>query len=588
MWIGQILVRCGLITDEIRRLALERQRTETGTTPRRLGAILAEDFGVDPEQVNRQLAKHYGFSEFAANAESIDEPRIETIRQLLDSWGPMLKDQMIERTLIPYGNDDQYANAMVFLAAEPTNAGVTEILVQLGLHQYELLYYPALQVRKLYDRVLPQENEYLKHFREATESEVQLLGESTGEDLDVNLLEDEIHQSMLTDLVEGFLIEAVKRGASDIHVLPRGPERTEIYFRIDGRLRLWHAQEGIRPESVAAVIKDRARNVDRFEWDAAQDGFIQRRIDGHLIRYRMSVLPLVSSEYKRRFESIVIRVLDDRKVIADLRRIGFQEQALADFTAAISRPQGIVILTGPTGSGKSTTLVAALNHVISPEVNVLTVEDPVEYNIRGARQLKINPRMGFELALRSILRHDPDIVMVGEIRDRETADLAIKLANTGHLTFTTLHTNDAPSAISRLYKMGVEPFLIAYAINIVVAQRLLRSLCPLCKAPDQPSDDMIRRVGFADAEIQQVRFFRPAGCAQCQGGYRGRVAIHEALLFTRKIRQLILRASQEIDEDAIRSEAIRNGMLTLRSSGRERVRQELVTVEEVALSTVED
>jgi len=244
---------------------------------------------------------------------------------------------------------------------------------------------------------------------------------------------------------------------------------------------LWHTQENTLPEAVMAVVKDRSKGLDRFERERAQDGFIQREIDGHIIRYRVSVLPTIGTELKNKFESIVIRILDDRKVIRDLGKLGLTGYANTAFVKAISQPQGMIILTGPTGSGKSTTLVAALYQVINPTKNVLTVEDPVEYVIEGARQLKIGYKMNFEQAIRSILRHDPDIVLVGEMRDKETAETAIKLANTGHLTFSTLHTNDAPSAVARLFKMGVEPFLIAYAINIIVAQRLIRKLCENCK-----------------------------------------------------------------------------------------------------------
>jgi type IV pilus assembly protein PilB len=284
------------------------------------------------------------------------------------------------------------------------------------------------------------------------------------------------------------LVEGVRKGASDIHFVPKPGNKTEILIRIDGNLQPWHVQDGTLPEAVVAVVKDRSKGMDRFEREMAQDGFIQREIDDQVIRFRVSVLPTVGTELKNKFESVVIRILDDRKVIKDLDKLGLAGYAKA-FQKAIKQPQGMVILTGPTGSGKSTTLVAALHQVIDPTVNVLTVEDPVEYVIQGARQLKIGYKMNFEQAIRSILRHDPDIVLVGEMRDKETAEVAIKLANTGHLTFSTLHTNDAPSAVSRLYKMGIEPFLIAYAINIIVAQRLIRRLCDNCKKKISKIDD---------------------------------------------------------------------------------------------------
>jgi len=457
----------------------------------------------------------------------------------------------------------------------------------LGAKRYEVCYVRFKDMQNLFDKVFPPENEFLKVLEE---SKIEITEDQLEEEtLDEAAIEAEINKSMLVNLVEGMLVEAVRKGASDIHIIPKDARTTEIHFRIDGKLRLWHVQEGIRPEAIAAVVKDRSKNVDRFEREMAQDGFIQRKVDGHMIRYRVSVLPIVGREFQYKFESIVIRVLDDRKVITDLDKLGFQGKAKEFFIKAISKPQGMVIVTGPTGSGKSTTLMAALHYIIKPEINVLTVEDPVEYIIPGARQLKIGPKMNFEQALRAILRHDPDVVMVGEIRDKETAEIAIKLANTGHLTFSTLHTNDAPSAISRLYKMGIETFLIAYAINIIIAQRLIRKLCDKCKRPIEDLDPAIPlSLGFTEEEIKNTVFYEAVGCDQCHGGYKGRIAIHEALYFTKEIRRLIFKTGRDIDEEAIREQAIKDGMLTLRAAGRERIKQGLTTLEEVAHATTED
>lgn len=250
----------------------------------------------------------------------------------------------------------------------------------------------------------------------------------------------------------------------------------------------------------------------------------------------------------------------------------------------------MVILTGPTGSGKSTTLVAALYQVIDPTVNVLTVEDPVEYVIEGARQLKIGYKMNFEQAIRSILRHDPDIVLVGEMRDKETAEIAIKLANTGHLTFSTLHTNDASSAVSRLYKMGIEPFLIAYAINIIVAQRLIRRLCPDCKKKVVNFDEeLMAAAGLNIAEWRNYTIYEPKGCDKCNNtGYKGRLAIHESLYFTKEIRQTIVTSGVEVDEEKIRLQAKKDGTLSLRESGLEKVKEGLSSIQEVLASTSEE
>jgi type IV pilus assembly protein PilB len=343
------------------------------------------------------------------------------------------------------------------------------------------------------------------------------------------------------------------------------------------------------PEAVLAVVKDRTKNVDRFEREASQDGFIQRVVDGHQLRFRVSIMPIVTTEFQHKFESVVIRVLDDRKVITDLEKLGLQGPARNLFYKAIAKPQGIIILTGPTGSGKSTTLIAALYQVIDPTVNVLTIEEPVEYIIKGARQLKIGPKMGFEQAIRGILRHDPDIVLVGEMRDKITAETAIKLANTGHLVFSTLHTNDAPSAVARLYKMGIEPFLIAYAINIIVAQRLVRTLCKICKEPVEGSElaDMLK-FGFSKDELHAHTFYKAVGCEKCNGGYKGRAAIHEALYFTKQIKTLILNAGEKVDENKLRDQASKDGMWTLRRSGMERMMEGSTSLEEIISSTTDE
>jgi len=272
-------------------------------------------------------------------------------------------------------------------------------------------------------------------------------------------------------------------------------------------------------------------------------------------------------------------------VLTDLRQIGLQDDAFARFQQAIRQPHGMVILTGPTGSGKSTTLVAALHEVVTPKVNVLTVEDPVEYLMRGIRQIKLGPRLDLEGALRAILRHDPDVVMVGEMRDRPTAELAIKLANTGHITFSTLHTNDAPSAVSRLFKMGVEPFLIAYAINIVVAQRLVRKLCPACKIPDpNPDFTFLEHIGFKQSDVYGATFYQAGGydsCRTCKGaGYKGRRAIAETMLFTPEIRSIIMASKDMVDEERLRAAAVADGMTTLNHAARQLVTLGETSVEE--------
>jgi type IV pilus assembly protein PilB len=458
----------------------------------------------------------------------------------------------------------------------------------LNARQYEVIFIKKSDYEKLIKIILPPENEFLKAMED--DDDYFQVEESDENIVDEDELDSEINRSALINLCEAALIEAVRKGASDIHFIPRPGKKTEINMRIDGALHVWHVQENTLPEAVVAVVKDRGKGMDRFEREMGQDGFIQREIDGHIIRYRVSVLPVVGTEIKNKFESVVIRILDDRNVIRDLDKLGLVGYTKSTFVKAINQPQGMVILTGPTGSGKSTTLVAALYQVITPEVNVLTVEDPVEYVIEGARQLKIGVKMDFEQAIRSILRHDPDIVLVGEMRDKETAETAIKLANTGHLTFSTLHTNDAPSAVARLYKMGIEPFLIAYAINLIVAQRLIRKLCEKCKKKLSNFDEaLMSAAGLDIAEWKTHTIYTPVGCDECNGsGYKGRMAIHEALYFTSEIRQLIVKSGVEVDEESIRIQARKDGSLNLRESALEKVKLGLSSMEEALGSTSDE
>jgi type IV pilus assembly protein PilB len=550
--------------------------------------VLINDLGFDRHKVYQTVCNIYAFREIKFNSESISDGWIKFIQSFYKSLDERSQKSFIQKKIIPFGYSEKNREIRIFLTPYPTDRDIEEIIKRAGIKRFELAYSRLEDVDRLLAFMEPNENEFLQFVKEASE-EIAITDDPEEEDqeLDEDELTAAINKSLLVNLFEGCLIEAVRRGASDVHIIPKEGNITEIHFRVHGRLQLWHRQDGVKPEAFLAVVKDRTKNVDRFEWDTAQDGFVQREIDRYLIRFRVSILPIVSSAFVRKYESVVIRVLDDRKVITDLDKLGFDGFAKSEFLKAIRKPQGMVILTGPTGSGKSTTLVAALHQVMTPQLNILTVEDPVEYNIRGSRQLKINAKMNFERALRSILRHDPDIVMVGEIRDTETAEIAIKLANTGHLTFSTLHTNDAVSVISRLYKMDIEPFLIAYAINLVVAQRLVRTLCPACKEPVKIDRNLALSLGFTEEEIDNNQFYEGKGCERCRDGYSGRTAIHEVLPFTSKVRQLILDSADNLQEEAIRKSAENAGMTSLRAAARCRVLEGVTSLEEVLAVTTE-
>ncbi|MBT8400587.1 MAG: GspE/PulE family protein [Rhodothermia bacterium] len=584
-----------MVSDNVVRDAHEDWKSAGEIEP--LWRVLAKQKSVDQETVFGAVARIYGFRKAEIGE---GRPESDFVERIIHSFDEEQRVRFGELALLPIEykiEPEKGILRLVFATPDPTSPETLRFIHDMNLDQFEVTYAPYRDLSTFLDDLFPKRNEYLDRLASDTDADATDIGLSYAEEgtqlVDEDALDAEINRSALINLFEACLVEAVRQGASDIHVLPNPRRQTEFRFRIDGALRIWHTHAKTSPEAMLAVVKDRCGNIDRFEREAAQDGFIQRDVDGSLIRYRVSVLPVANANRTIRAESIVIRVLDDRKVFTDLSQIGLLPGALERYKKAIAKPHGMIIMTGPTGSGKSTTLVAALQEVAKPELNVITVEDPVEYVIPAIRQIKLGPRLHMEQALRAILRHDPDIVMVGEMRDRETAELAIKLANTGHLTFSTLHTNDAPSAVSRLYKMGIEPFLLAYAINIVVAQRLLRKLCPECKEVDDDPDTMLMsELGFSDEEVQNTTFYKAGSrnrCKSCNGmGYKGRRAISEALYVTKAIRQLIVSAGETVDEDAIRDTAISEGMLTLMASAREVAKMGETSVEEIIRVTTQD
>lgn len=575
------LVRKGIVSREVVNAAQSQKRSLRGNEKRPLFHILIEEFNVDREQVYAEFARYYSFKTIDLSSSDIDGERLTFINRTLESLPSKMRALALEIKVLPFRVSDTDTGKLQIITPDPTNADITTVGRAFPYPKYEVYYVTLSGYEELSRELL------LDTQSRPTQQAVDFIDEE--QDILLDELDEEIRKGHLNEMVDNILGDAVRLNASDIHVIPKGARKTEIHFRIDGHLSLWQIIEDLRADAVAAVIKDLAKGTDRFERNLAQDGFVQRTIDNKLIRFRISIIPLIGRELKYRFESIVLRVLRDPEASITIDNIGFDPEGLEKFKRAISKPHGIVILTGPTGSGKSTTLLAALRAVMQPSLNTLTVEDPVEYYIDGARQVKLNPKLGFEEALRAILRHDPDIVMVGEIRDRQTADLAIKLANTGHLTMSTLHTNDAPSVIARLYKMGVEPFLLAYAVNIIVAQRLVRKLCERCKEVDtEVSPRSLERLGFTPEDISTGKFYKAVGCLHCLKGYKGRTGIHEILYFTREIRELIMEAGSSINEEALRREAIKQGMRTLRESGIALIKRGITSVEEVTSATAED
>jgi type IV pilus assembly protein PilB len=400
---------------------------------------------------------------------------------------------------------------------------------------------------------------------------------------DLSDLTQEVEDSKVVRLVNAMIKQALDQGVSDIHIEP-WEEQIRVRYRKDGVLGTVLNAPKHMHTALVSRIKIMSR-MDIAERRAPQDGKFQMKYDGRTIDFRVSVLPTVDGE------KVVMRLLDPSGLALDLDDLGFQPRSLDHFRSSINEPWGMVLVTGPTGSGKSTTLYSALQELQTPEENVTTVEDPVEYELDGIVQVPVNPDAGLTFAdsLRSILRQDPDIVLVGEIRDLETADIAIKAALTGHMVMSTLHTNDAASAIARLADMGVDEVMVASSLNLVSAQRLLRELCDHCKEPkdEQPDPDYLKSIGFTDEEIDQDPVLYEAnGCNRCMSGYDGRFAILETLFLDDRIRKMISNGATSHDLKEYAIEEL--DMMTLRRCGIVNALQGKTSLEEALRVTMSD
>jgi len=401
---------------------------------------------------------------------------------------------------------------------------------------------------------------------------------------DVNLqeLQQATMEAPVVTLVNAILADAAKRRASDIHIEPY-EKIFRVRFRVDGVLQEIMSPPLRLKNPLVSRLKVMA-GLDIAERRLTQDGRIKLKMGvGGELDIRVSVLPTLFGE------KVVMRLLDKSNLQLDMSKLGFDPQTLKDFLEAIHKPYGMILITGPTGSGKSTTLYSALSELNKPDVNISTAEDPVEYNLVGINQVQVREQIGltFAAALRSFLRQDPDIIMVGEVRDLETAQIAVKAALTGHLVLSTLHTNDAPSTVDRLINMGVETFLLISSINIIAAQRLVRRICEKCKEPVEVSPEILINLGVDSAEVGAgFSTFNGRGCGNCNGtGYRGRLAIYEVMVMHEGIKELILRNASVVE---LKREAVKQGMSTLRMSALQKVREGLTTIEETVRVTDTD
>jgi type IV pilus assembly protein PilB len=401
------------------------------------------------------------------------------------------------------------------------------------------------------------------------------------ENVNVVDLENQAGEAPVVKLCNAILMSAIKKKASDIHVEPY-EKSFRVRFRLDGIL-----QEEMRPplklrNAITSRLKIMAQ-LDIAERRLPQDGRIKLKIGGNReMDFRVSVLPTLYGE------KIVMRLLDKSNLQLDMTKLGFDQRPLDDFKEAIKKPYGMVLVTGPTGSGKTTTLYSALSELNTVDRNISTAEDPVEFNLHGINQVQMHDDIGlnFSTALRAFLRQDPNIIMVGEIRDFETAEIGVKAALTGHLVLSTLHTNDAPSTVSRLLNMGIEPFLVTASVNLVLAQRLSRRICPDCKQPTEKFPEALAKMGMTEEQIRTAKIMKGRGCGNCNNtGYKGRVALYEVMPFTDPLKDLVLQGASATD---IKAEMIRQGVQSLRMAGIQKILEGVTTPEEVLRTTVDD
>ncbi|MBI5196413.1 MAG: type IV-A pilus assembly ATPase PilB [Nitrospirae bacterium] len=566
--IGQLLKSNNLITEGQLASALEMQKKEGG----RLGSILVKLGYVNEDKLVSFLSKQFGvpaisLSDYTVNA-SVTKFIPADIAEKYQVFplarnGSTLTVAMVDPSNVYAIDDIKFVTGYNVV---PAIAAESAIMEALGKYYGKTAATDAFQTTM--DSLKKTETDLLEFVQEEEEK------------IDVGELKEAIEEAPVVKLANLILGEAIARRASDIHIEPY-EKSLRVRYRIDGVL-----YDIIQPPlKLRAALSSRLKimsELDIAERRLPQDGRIKLRTKDKEVDLRVSTLPTLFGE------KIVMRILDKSILVLDLTKLGFEEKAMLDFKDAISRPYGMVLVTGPTGSGKTTTLYSALNTVNTIDVNIMTAEDPVEYNLAGINQVHVREDVGltFAAALRSFLRQDPDIIMVGEIRDFETAEIAVKAALTGHLVLSTLHTNDAPGTISRLLNMGIEPFLVSASVILILAQRLARKICKECKEEEKFSVTALVSAGFTEEEAKTIKCFKGKGCTACNNtGYKGRVALYEVMPIKDELKELILSGASAAE---IKHTAIKAGMKTLRASGLTKIKEGVTTLEEVLRVTVGD
>ncbi len=560
--LGDILVKEGLLSREKLAQALLEHRS-SGMP---LGFVVAKQGFVPEVEITRIVARQL-------RVPAVDLSRFEVDAKILK----LIPAEIAKRHIVlPLKREGR---TLTVAMASPTDQVLLQELRFITRYDLFPVFAGEFTLRTMIDKYYDASDQQLQAIlrdMEGLADDVEVLEE---EDEDA-LSEAQIDDVPVVKLINGLLTDAVQRGASDIHIESYEHE-LRVRYRIDGAL-----QEVMKPPiRMKAALISRVKilsSLNIAERRMPQDGRLKLKMGNRVIDFRVSTLPCLFGE------KIVLRILDKGNLTLDLSTFGFEPKAEADLLKAILNPYGMVLVTGPTGSGKTTTLYSALQRINTIDSNIMTAEDPIEYNLHGINQVQVKTDIGltFATALRAFLRQDPNVIMIGEIRDLETGGIAIKAALTGHLVLSTLHTNDAPSTITRLLDMGVEAFNVSAAVNLVLAQRLVRRICPECKAPVTYRPEELKALiqpGMNLDRIKAISFSKGGGCDSCNGtGYKGRAGLYEAMAMSPELRRMILRGASVAE---LRDQAIEEGMLTLRSSGILRIEQGITTLEEVVKET---
>jgi type IV pilus assembly protein PilB len=561
--LGELLLRDQIISPE----QLQRAQEESRKSGDRLGNALIKTGAIPEEDLTQFLSKQYGVP--AVNLAEFDiDPEVIAL---------VPKDVAIRHRVVPV---NRAGSSLIVAIADPSNILAIDDLKFVTGYNIEAVVASDVGISDAIERYYNRREELdLNKVMNEIQDSVEV--GSVSEEINLTDLERAAEDAPVVKLCNHLLLSAIQKGASDIHVEPY-EKSYRVRFRVDGVLH----EEMSPPVKLKAALSSRLKimaHLDIAERRLPQDGRIKLKVgEDKEMDFRVSVLPTLFGE------KIVLRLLDKSTLQLDMTRLGFEPDQLADFKSAVESPYGMVLVTGPTGSGKTTTLYSALSELNTLTDNICTAEDPVEYNLPGINQVQMHEDIGlnFAAALRSFLRQDPDIIMIGEIRDFETAEIAIKAALTGHLVLSTLHTNDAPSTITRLLNMGVEPFLVTASVQLVQAQRLVRKICVACRQPTETPTDELKSLGASDEEIATATCQRGVGCQVCGGsGYKGRVALYEVMPFKDALKELVLQGAAAVE---IKAEAIRLGMRTLRRSGVRKICEGVTSVEEIARITAAD